>query len=111
MSASDSGSSRRKVAERSDDLPSLPHDRDREEPQPYARELEDYRHGVIAPPEEQVGQEPNRRTPRKRTNKPAFRFSTPWASTSGLQGQRKAAITASAARARCMSTGVASSRA
>jgi hypothetical protein len=69
MSASDSGSSRRKVAERSQDSPSLPHDRDREERQPYAREVEDYKHGVIAPPEEQVGQEPNRRTPRKRTNR------------------------------------------
>ena len=69
MTASDSGSSRRKVAERSEDPPSLPHDGDREERQPYARELEDYKHGVIAPPEEQVGQEPNRRTPRKRTSK------------------------------------------
>ena len=69
MTASDSGSSRRKVAERSEDSPSLPHEGDREERQPYARELEDYKHGVIAPPEEQVGREPNRRTPRKRTGK------------------------------------------
>jgi hypothetical protein len=69
MTGSDSGSSRRKVAERSEDPPSLPHDRDREERQPYARELEDYKHGVIAPPEEQVGQEPDRRTPRERTDK------------------------------------------
>ncbi len=68
MNASDSGSSRRKAAEPSDDLSSLPHESDRKERQPYARELEDYKHGVAAPPEEQVGQEPNRRTPRKRTN-------------------------------------------
>jgi hypothetical protein len=69
MTGSDSGSSRRKVAERSEDPPSLPHDRDREERQPYARELEDYKHGVIAPPEEQVGQEPERRAPREPTDK------------------------------------------
>ncbi len=65
MTGSDSGSSRRKDAERSEDSRSLPHDRDREERQPYARELEDYRQGVVAPPDEQVGQEPNRGTPRK----------------------------------------------
>ncbi|HEY1780600.1 MAG TPA: hypothetical protein VGG79_09250 [Roseiarcus sp.] len=65
MTASDSGSSRRKVAERSAREPILPHDRDREERQPYAKEIEDYEHGVAAPPEEQVGQEPDRRTPRK----------------------------------------------
>ena len=69
MTESDSGSSRRKVAERSEDSQSLPHDRDRDERQPYAREVEDYKHGVIAPPEEQVGQEPNRKAPRKRSNK------------------------------------------
>ena len=64
-----SSSLRRKVAERSENSPSLPHESDREERQPYARELEDCKHGVIVPPQEQVGQEPNRRTPRKRTNK------------------------------------------
>ena len=69
MTAPDSDSSRRKLAERPEDPPSLPHDDDREERQPYARELEDYEHGVIAPPEEQAGQEPNRRTPRKRTSR------------------------------------------
>jgi hypothetical protein len=69
MATSDAGSSRRKAAERSDRAPSLPHDHDREERQPYAREVEDYKHGVAAPPEEQVGQEPNRRTPPDRTCK------------------------------------------
>lgn len=70
MTDSDSGSSRRKAAERSEDPPSLPHDRDREERQPYARELEDYKHGVIAPPGEQVGQESRRKTQgNERTNK------------------------------------------
>lgn len=34
---------------------SLPHDNDREERQPYAKEHEDYARGVIKPPEEQVG--------------------------------------------------------
>jgi hypothetical protein len=33
-----------------------PHDSDREERQPYAKELDDYAHGVANPPEEQ-GQE------------------------------------------------------
>ena len=35
-----------------------PHDSDRDERQPYAKELDDYAHGVVNPPEEQVsGQE------------------------------------------------------
>lgn len=50
MSASESGSSRRKVAERSEDSPSLPHESAGEERQPYAREFEDCKHGVAAPP-------------------------------------------------------------
>jgi hypothetical protein len=66
MGASDLGSSRRKAAERSDGGPGLPHDQDREGRQPYAREVEDYKHGVAAPPDEQVGQEVDRRTPRER---------------------------------------------
>jgi hypothetical protein len=53
----------------SDLAPSLPHENDREGRQPYAREVEDYQHGVAAPPEEQVGQEPNRRTARERIKK------------------------------------------
>jgi hypothetical protein len=69
MAPPDLGSSRRKVAERSDGAPSLPHDYNREGRQPYAREVDDYKHGVAAPPEEQVGQEPNRRTARERTKK------------------------------------------
>jgi hypothetical protein len=68
MAPSDVGSSRRKVPERSDRAPSLPHDHNREARQPYAREVEDYKHGVAAPPQEQVGREPNRGTPRGRTS-------------------------------------------
>jgi hypothetical protein len=48
---------------------SLPHENDREERQPYAREVEDYKHGVANAPEEQGGGEANRRTtkaPRKK---------------------------------------------
>ena len=44
--------------------PSLPHDQDREGRQPYAREVEDYKHGVATPPEEQGGREANPRTKR-----------------------------------------------
>jgi hypothetical protein len=69
MATSDAGSSRRKAAERSDRRSCLPHDQDREERQPYAREVEDYKHGVAAPPEEQVGREPNRTRLRERTDK------------------------------------------
>ena len=69
MAPSHLGSSRRKVAERSDPAPSLPHDRDREGRQPYAKEVEDYKHGVAAPPDEQVGQEANRRAPSERADK------------------------------------------
>jgi hypothetical protein len=32
-----------------------PHDSDRDERQPYAKELDDYAHGVANPPEEQIG--------------------------------------------------------
>ncbi len=42
---------------RSDAETILPHDRDREGRQPYAKELEDYKHGVVRAPEEQAGQE------------------------------------------------------
>jgi hypothetical protein len=42
--------------------PSLPHENDREDRQPYAREVEDYKHSVANPPEEQGGREANRRT-------------------------------------------------
>ena len=37
----------------SEPQPSLPHDHDREDRQPYAREVEDYKHSVANPPEEQ----------------------------------------------------------
>jgi len=46
----------------SDPQPSLPHDRDREGRQPYAREVEDYKHGVANPPGEQGGREAKRGT-------------------------------------------------
>jgi hypothetical protein len=49
--------------------PSLPHDRDREGGQPYAKEVDDYKHGVVTPPEEQGGRETNPRTTRARTKK------------------------------------------
>jgi hypothetical protein len=35
--------------------PTLPHDHDREQAQPYATEVEDYSHGVAPPPAEQRG--------------------------------------------------------
>jgi hypothetical protein len=35
--------------------PSLPHDRDREGGQPYAKEVEDYKSGVASTPTVQVG--------------------------------------------------------
>ena len=35
--------------------PTLPHNHDREQGQPYATEVEDYSHGVAAPPAEQRG--------------------------------------------------------
>jgi hypothetical protein len=41
---------------------SLTHDRDREQGQPYATEVEDYSHGVAPPPAEQCGQEASSRT-------------------------------------------------
>jgi len=47
----------------------LPHKRDREGQQPYARELDDYQHGVAAPPEEQTGRTPNPEPRGKRAKK------------------------------------------
>jgi hypothetical protein len=38
--------------------PRLPHDRDREGGQPYAKEVEDYKSGVASPPTVQVGMRP-----------------------------------------------------
>jgi hypothetical protein len=49
--------------------PNLPHDHDREGRQPYATEVEDYKHGVATPPEEQGGREADRRTTRARAKK------------------------------------------
>jgi hypothetical protein len=46
--------------------PSLPHDREREGGQPYAKEVEDYESGVASPPTEQVGPGVDHRT--KKTN-------------------------------------------
>ena len=40
--------------------PSLPHEHDREGGQPYAKEVEDYKHGVASPPEEQAANEGDR---------------------------------------------------
>jgi hypothetical protein len=41
---------------------SLTHDRDREQGQPYATEVEDYSHAVAPPPAEQRGREASSRT-------------------------------------------------
>jgi hypothetical protein len=46
----------------SEPQPRLPHDHDREDRQPYAREVEDYKHNVANAPEEQGRREANRRT-------------------------------------------------
>jgi hypothetical protein len=46
----------------SEPQPSLPHENDREARQPYAREVEDYKHSVANPPEDGGGREANRRT-------------------------------------------------
>jgi hypothetical protein len=46
----------------SEPQPSLPHENDREDRQPYAREVEDYKHSVAKPPKEEGGREANRRT-------------------------------------------------
>jgi hypothetical protein len=54
---------------RSRPQPSLPQDSDREEGQPYATEVEDYKRGVASPPEEQGGRQTNPRTKRARTKK------------------------------------------
>ena len=53
----------------SEPQPSLPHDDDREDRQPYAKEVEDYNRGVVNPPEDQSGRAANRRTPKARMNK------------------------------------------
>ena len=48
--------------------PSLPHDDDREEQQPYAKEKEDYGRGVATPPQGRTGSAANpktKRTPKK----------------------------------------------
>lgn len=42
---------------------SLPHNPDRDEGQPYAKEHEDYARGVAKPPEEQVGKDRDSRDP------------------------------------------------
>ncbi len=46
----------------SEPQPSLPHDHDRENRQPYAKETEDYGRGVATPPEEQTGRRSNPKT-------------------------------------------------
>jgi hypothetical protein len=56
-------------APRSPPRPSLPRDHDREGPQPYATEVEDYKQGVATPPQEQSGREANPRTTKSRTKK------------------------------------------
>jgi hypothetical protein len=48
--------------------PSLPHNDDREGGQPYAKEVEDYAHGVAKPPKEQDGPKSNS-TPAKAPRK------------------------------------------
>jgi hypothetical protein len=53
----------------SEPQPSLPHDQDREDRQPYAKEVDDYKHGVASPPEDQGRREANRRTIRAPTRK------------------------------------------
>jgi hypothetical protein len=52
---------------RSDPETILPHDHDREGRQPYAKEVEDYKHGVVTPPKEQDGDgnNPIRERPKK----------------------------------------------
>lgn len=69
MGPSKSGLSRREAVTRHSAAPSLPHDDDREGRQPYAKEIEDYKHGVIAPPDEQVEQDASRDPPTERTDK------------------------------------------
>jgi hypothetical protein len=49
---------------RSEPPPSLPHNETREDGQPYAREVDDYKKGVVAPPEEQGGREASPRATR-----------------------------------------------
>lgn len=70
MGPSKSGSSQREVVARDDAAPSLPHDDDREGRQPYAKEIEDYKHGVATPPDEQVERDENPEAPRERSDNP-----------------------------------------
>ncbi len=49
----------------SEPQPSLPHEHDREDRQPYAKEVEDYKHGVANPPEEQGGRDASPRAKKK----------------------------------------------
>ena len=49
--------------------PSLPHNHTREDGQPNAKEVDDYKKGVAAPPEELDSREANSRTTRARTKK------------------------------------------
>jgi hypothetical protein len=46
----------------SEPQPSLPHDHDREDRQPYAKEVDDYKHSVANRPKEQGGREAHHRT-------------------------------------------------
>jgi len=66
MGVSKPSSSRREAVAPPDQAPSLPHDDDREGRQPYAKEVEDYKHGVIVPPDEQVEPDSGPEGPRKR---------------------------------------------
>jgi len=52
--------------------PALPHDHDRENRQPYAKEAEDYGRGVATPPKEQTGRRfvPGQAAPARRRKKP-----------------------------------------
>ena len=58
---------RKPMSQRDDPKPALPHEHDRESQQPYANEVDDYKHGVAKPPEDQSGREPNPRPKRART--------------------------------------------
>lgn len=63
MKPSKPGASQREGEAPPDPAPNLPHDDDREGRQPYAKEIEDYKHGVIAPPDEQVELDSTREAP------------------------------------------------
>ena len=66
MGRSKPGASQREGEAPPDPASSLPHDDDREGRQPYAKEVEDYKHGVIAPPDEQVEPDSEPEAPGKR---------------------------------------------